>query len=257
MEHGWENLLDGILMSDGNLTIPGQCRSPRYQQTCKEPTFLEWVASWLPTPGRISGPHASGKYQYWLLSTRTDPLYSAAYQRWYPDGRKRLPGDLQITPPLLLTEYLGDGFLLADAARRIQRLELGTYGFAREDLREIVVKLEREGLKFRLKANKALYLNGSQVCKFLRYIGPCPVPALAYKWRQIAVEERPWRQIACVKQYPSPDRCGGVVEVTLECGHVFRKPASRLRSPKTHSALCRLCGNNGPDLLTREAPHSV
>lgn len=237
----WIELLDGILMSDGNLTTPGQCRSPRYQQTCKEPTFLEWVASWLPTPSRISGPHPSGKYQYWLLSTRTDPIYTPFYDRWYPNGKKRLPPDLEITPDLLLTEYLGDGFLLADADKKLQHIELGTYGFDQQSLLELLPKLSQQGLEFRLKPNNALNLRGGCVKKCLDYVGPCPVPALAYKWRSILVADLLWRRIITTEQVATLNRSGAAVRVTLECGHSFRKPASRLRSPRTNLMICSLC----------------
>ena len=237
----WIELLDGILMSDGNLTIPGQCRSPRYQQTCKEPTFLEWVGSWLPTGSRISGPHAAGKYQYWLLSTRTDPIYMPFYNHWYPNGKKRLPSDLKITPSLLLTEYLGDGFLQADAYKKLQHIELGTYGFAPESLLELLPKLSQQGLEFRRKPNNALHLRGGCVQKFLDYIGPCPVPALAYKWQSIFVADLLWRRIIATEQVATCKSPGSAVRVTLECGHSFREPASRVRSPRTNLMICSLC----------------
>lgn len=228
-------------MSDGNLTIPGQCRSPRYQQTCKEPTFLEWVASWLPTESRISGPHPSGKYQYWLLSTRTSPLYTPVYERWYPYGKKRLPADLNISPHLLLTEYLGDGFLLADEEKKLQHIEFGTYGFKKDDLVGLVAKLQRQGLEFRLTAKNALYLRGGRVKSFLDYIGPCPVVALGYKWRWFVVEDRQWRRIISVESQETHNRPGNAVKIMLECGHWFRKPASRLRSGSTNMTICHTC----------------
>ena len=237
----WIELLDGILMSDGNLTIPGQCHYPRYQQTCKEPTFLEWVRSWLPTDSRISGPHPSGKYQYWLLSSRTNAIYAPAFQHWYPEGKKRLPADLQISPELLLTEYLGDGFLLADAQKKLQHLELGTYGFEEQSVIGLLPKLKQQKLDFRRLPNNALSLRGSQVINFLRYVGPCPVLALSYKWSAISIRDIPWRRIVLVEPQDIARRSGGAVLITLGCGHIFRKPASKLRSDHTGMAICGLC----------------
>lgn len=237
----WVELLDGILMSDGNLTIPGQCHYPRYQQTCKEPTFLQWVGSWLPTESRISGPHAAGKYQYWLLSTKTNAVYAPAYQHWYPQAKKRLPSNLHVTPELLLTEYLGDGFLLADAQKKLQHIEFGTYGFEEQSLIELLPKLKQENLDFRRLPNNALYLRGSQVKAFLKYIGSCPVPALSYKWSAIEVRDIPWRRIIAVEPKDTASRSGGPVTITLECGHIFCKPASKLRSGRTGMAICGLC----------------
>ena len=237
----WNELFDGILMSDGNLTIPGQCRFPRYQQTCKEPTFLEWVASWLPTPSRISGPHTAGKYQYWLLSTRTNSIYTPIYQHWYPNRKKRLPPDLEITPNLLLTEYLGDGFLLAEEKKKLQHIELGTYGFESQSLVDLLPKLSQQGLDFRLKPNNALHLRGGSVQRFLNYIGPCPVPSLAYKWQSISVADLLWRRIISREYVETRNRSGSAVQVILECGHSYRKPASRVRSPRTNLMICKLC----------------
>ncbi len=237
----WIELLDGILMSDGNLTVPGQCHYPRYQQTCKEPTFLEWVASWLPTESRISGPHPSGKYQYWLLSTRTSPIYVSAYQYWYPQGKKLLPSDLQVTPSLLLNEYLGDGFLMANPEKQVQHIEFGTYGFDREALSGFVSKLQEQNLQFRLKQNNSLYLRGGRVQHFLDYVGPCPVEALSYKWKAIQVVDLMWRQIVSVEKAKATRHFGSAVQISLECGHSFRRPASRLRSSQTDKTLCPLC----------------
>jgi len=239
----WNELLYGILMSDGNLTIPGQCHYPRYQQTCKEPTFLQWVSSWLPTESRISGPHSAGKYQYWLLSTRTSAIYAPFYAHWYPQRKKKLPADLEISPNLLLTEYLGDGFLLADAQKKVQHVELGTYGFEEQSLINLLPKLKQHSLGFRRLPNNALYLRGSQVKSFLEYIGPCPVPSLSYKWQAFEVIELLWRLIVSVEQVETFNRPGGAVQVTLECGHSFRKPASRLRSSRTNMAICPLCNH--------------
>jgi len=237
----WIELLDGILMSDGNLTIPGQCHFPRYQQTCKEPTFLEWVSSWLPTLSRVTGPHPSGKYQYWLLSTKTNAIYTSAYQHWYPQGKKHLPDDLKITPKLMLTEYLGDGFLHVDAAKKLQHIELGTYGFKEAAVLDLLPKLQQQGLDFRRKSNNALNLRGGRVQSFLDYIGPCPVPALSYKWNCIKVADLMWRKIEIVEKAESLTRHGSVVHITLECGHAFRRPLSRLRSPRTNLMICHVC----------------
>ena len=237
----WIELLDGILMSDGNLTIPGQCHCPRYQQTCKEPTFLQWVSSWLPTESRISGPHLSGNYHYWLLSTKTSAVYAPFYVRWYPHRKKKLPADLEVSPNLLLTEYLGDGFLLADAQKKIQHIELGTYGFEEQSVFDLLPKLKDKGFGFRRLPNNVLYLRGSQVKSFLQYVGSCPVPALAYKWQSFEVVELLWRLIVSVEQVETFNRPGAAVQVTLECGHSFRKPASRLRSSRTNMAICPLC----------------
>lgn len=237
----WKELLDGILMSDGNLTIPGQCHYPRYQQTCKEPTFLQWVNSWLPTESRVSGPHPAGRYKYWLLSTRTSVIYAPFYAHWYPNGKKVLPEDLEISPELLLTEYLGDGFLLADIQKKVQHVEFGTYGFEEKAVINLLPKLKQQDLEFRRLPNNALYLRGSQVKSFLEYIGPCPVPSLFYKWQAFEVARLLWRSIVSIEQVETRNRPGAAVQVTLECGHSFRKPASRLRSSRTNMAICPLC----------------
>ena len=160
-----------------------------------------------------------------------------------------MPG-LVVTPSLLLTEYLGDGFLMADAKKRLQQIELGTYGFEQRALLDLLPKLSQHGLDFRLKTNNALYLRGGRVQKFLDYVGPCPVPALAYEWQSIVAADSLWRGITSTGQVATLNRSGSAVQFMLECGHSFRKPASRLRSPRTNLMICSICEMQRDDSST-------
>ena len=232
------DLLDGLLLSDGNLTVPGQCKHPRYQQTCKEPLFLEWVASWLPTPSKIKGPQQSGRYQYWFLYTPTSDAYRRDFDRWYPDG-KHIPDDLIITPAVLLGEYLGDGCL--STAGVCQRIEFGTYGFERSEVEALREKLCQVNLPFTLSKRGHLTLRGGLVKRFLEYIGPCPVESLAYKWKAHVVEDIAWREIISAVNTPKLFGIGERVRITLECGHVHDRSRSRLRSTKTNKTKCPSC----------------
>lgn len=176
--HNWREAFDGLMLSDGNLDVPGRCRNPRYQQTSSNPEFLEWASQWLPTRSRISGPYEWRQYQYWMLRTPTDAIYLEEYRRWYPDGRKRIPHDFIVTPLSMLAAYLGDG----SSCSTTKAVYLATRGFPREDVERLVEQLRSNGFDCAINRKGDVYFRAKSMEPFLEYIGPCPVRSYEYKW---------------------------------------------------------------------------
>ena len=145
---------------------------------------------------RVAGPYgASG---YYSIRTHVDEMYGQARERWYRNGRKEIPGDFEPTPDAMLAAYLGDGSLNSGARGGGRLVRLSACAFSREQVERLAEQLQRLGFDAAVHRMRDPYhelvVRAGSVPGFLAWIGPCPVPAYAYKW--------------AVQDYV-PDVCGG------------------------------------------------
>lgn len=179
------DLFEGLLLSDGNLHRPGACHFPRYQQSCKEAEFLEWVASLLPVPSKIYGPYEKfiggrGPYFYYVLKTNTDEWFDEYLKRWYRDGKKIIPDDFVTNADSMLTTYMGDGCL-----NHRSTISLALNSFDRDSIDSRIIScLAASGMDhwYYEKNRNVVYSNTETAHKFLDLVGSCPVSSLKYKW---------------------------------------------------------------------------
>lgn len=102
--------IDGLLLGDGHLSLRKGALSAVYEHSDSERRYVEWLSNKLVEFGiKQSGKIQSlpnGSYSYKSLSYRDlKPLLD----RWYVDGIRQLPNDLEPTPTLLKNWYIGDG----------------------------------------------------------------------------------------------------------------------------------------------------
>jgi len=95
--------LDGLLLGDGCL-CPSNSISAWYSHGDKHPTYIKWLKAHLKTLSLEC-----------TIATPTK-LYSKSYRelydlrlKWYPNGKKKIPDDLVLTPTTLRNWYIGDG----------------------------------------------------------------------------------------------------------------------------------------------------
>lgn len=112
--------LDGILLSDGSLRKKGRNAYFKLSQSGDEHSdWLNYSRIVLLTLGVYVSPEqpkcseaispAGKPYKYWWLISRTSPLLTLEYFRWYGSGRKEVPEDFRLTPVSLANEFIGDG----------------------------------------------------------------------------------------------------------------------------------------------------
>ena len=95
-------------------------------------------------------------------------------KRFYTDGGKIVPRDIEITPLMLLVWYLDDGELWHQKSSSDQ-IQLCTDAFPPEDVQFLVGKLSGLGFSARYyKSRNRIRINAISVPDFLEYIGPCP-----------------------------------------------------------------------------------
>lgn len=152
---------------------------------------------------RISGPYIPKKRSIIngrkILSCRpvfsihslVHPELNDLYSKWYSNGKKVIPRDLEINKVVLLHWFLDDGYSQYKYTKkngtRAVSIVLCSERFLQEDQKYICEKIyESLGLKFSLlKRGKyiRMELSKKDTSKFFDIIGPCPVPSMAYKWK--------------------------------------------------------------------------
>lgn len=174
-----EEVIIGELLGDGNLC--SRCKfSARYQHSTSKRQYLEWLIDEI---GLQSNRITKSNINTYHFSTKTYSSLKELYDKWYIDGKKKIPNDLKITPRMALHWYLGDG---GKHSRNI--ITIGTYCFHKKELEFTMNQLNRfnprlyyqcknmpEGYGYRLAMNS----------DFLDWIGNCPEGIkniYGYKW---------------------------------------------------------------------------
>ena len=120
---------------------------------------------------------------YWQMWSPRSRLLTVQRERWYPDGKKHPPSDIELHPETVYWWYVGDGHLI----KRSGCITLGTYGFLKEEVELLAHKLDSLGFSpsvhYHLHSRGYyIYIPRRCVTAFLDYLGPCQNPEYAYKW---------------------------------------------------------------------------
>lgn len=177
----------GELLGDGCL----QSHSPfsaNFQYGSKHLEYIKYVSKTLQSfgieqSGKIREKYDkkwnSYAYQYASLSyVELLPIR----KQWYPEGKKIVPKDIELTPLTCRQWVIGDGSLKHEKKRR-PHIILATYGFVIEDVKWLVGQLIKLGFKAtRQPNNNSIRISQYSTKDFLDYIGKCPVECYQYKW---------------------------------------------------------------------------
>lgn len=179
----FDDIFDGLMLGDGGLQK--QAVSARYVHSCKEKDYLEWLKISLstkdiPIPTKIyEKDEKRGKY--YQIYSKTHPYLTNQHNRWYPDGKKQVPKDLELTPFSVLHWYIGDGGLDSDKGY-LRQISISAHSFSFEERQFLVCKLNALGFKSSNRKNGLICIKKSSVSDFLDWIGLPPVDSYLYKW---------------------------------------------------------------------------
>jgi hypothetical protein len=178
------NILDGLLLGDAS--VPAGQNLLHFSQRSDRREYVERVAEQLGVPCdrvkdrvRQPDPRTGRSYRCSELRTLSAPVFGTLRSRWYPDGRKVVPRDLQISPECVLNWFLCDGS--CSPTRGGAQLMLCTDAFAPADLEFVRDRLAGAGIEASI-CTRRLRVRQNSVARFYDYIGPCPVTCFAYKW---------------------------------------------------------------------------
>ena len=100
-------------------------------------------------------------------------------RRWYPNEKKMIPSDVDLSPLALSQWYMGDGCL------HVGRIQLATMGFKKEEV-ELLSKKINKLYNWHSKVYVNLELNKKkEVSEFLKLTEPYKIHCFNYKWRQL------------------------------------------------------------------------
>lgn len=198
-----KNYIDGLLLSDGYIAKKSKW-SARFDQGFSF-KFMNWAKKIkkdflnygiesniikAKTKGNII--KKTGQYlkpiQYVYLFTKFYEEFLIFKKRWYPNGKKQIPKNLEFSPQMMANWYMGDGYydsnkgrsafsvhcydndevkFLSDNLNRILNIQPKIYPHRNQD-NQLILKLSRKDSKI-----------------FLNYIKPYKVKCFDYKWGNI------------------------------------------------------------------------
>jgi len=134
-------------------------------------------------PHFINGKKVVGKQSYGFAVSHK--IFKFFRKRWYPNGKKIVPSDLELNPLVCRHWHIGDGCIYNQSTLEIV---LYTNCFSKEHVEILISKLEEKKILSRLNvANKkkeayVIRMSKENVIKFLKYCGDCPTKSYEYKW---------------------------------------------------------------------------
>ncbi len=189
-----KDFIYGELLGDMHMRSQGG-KSAHIQYASKYRDYVEWLSATLKgygveQVGKIRAYKHSyndkcpiREYYYYSSLTYYD-LY-AILRMFYPNGKKIIPENLNLSPLVLRQWYIGDGTV--GRARQTPGtrdfIVLNTQGFNPLDVQMVTMKINDIGIRVAYQpANNVIAIKGCSVVDFLDYIGPCPIGCYAYKW---------------------------------------------------------------------------
>ena len=191
-----KEVLYGALLGDGSIVKHKSAVNAVFAYISKSKQHVEFVSNYFNE--YLSGEKIK---DFSILDGRTNKIYSGSkirtysnkafteeYEKWYKNGIKTIPPDLQLTPLTCLIWYIGDGCI--SHSKNTQYIKLATQCFSKEDQERILIPQLQEFEAHLIKADTSnngeqqyfIYIPRRKIKKFLEYIGPCPFPDYQYKW---------------------------------------------------------------------------
>ena len=179
--------LDGELLGDGCLYSQSKY-SALFSYSSKYKEYIQYISDTLNSFG-IKRAGKINKIYHKKMDCYDYNYGSLNYvelllirKRWYPNGKKRIPRDLKLTPLLLRQEMIGDGCLIHKKKYR-PYIKLATCGFPIRDVEWLAKELCKLGFKTtRWSAGNRICISTHSTKDFLDYIGKCPVKCYEYKF---------------------------------------------------------------------------
>lgn len=130
----------------------------------------------------VMGRECNSKPQF-VIRTPNSPTFTKLRKKWYPDNKKIIPRDLELSPVCILHWYLGDGTLCNKNGAIFC-----TDSFTVEDNSFLVSKLNDLGFCAKIGNRNRIHIPNKRVFELFEYIGLPPFDSMAYKWDTIVKE---------------------------------------------------------------------
>jgi hypothetical protein len=181
-----KEFINGELLGDGSInqrSIYSAC----YSHGSKYKEYLEWLISKFQSWGikcmRIRKKECEN-YTGYYFATHDYPIFIEFRKRFYPNGKKIIPKNMDLSPITLRQFYIGDGGLIKNKSGKFS-IKLYTYGFSIKDVLFLMIKLKELDIETTRQKSNIINIGVKSAPKFLNYIGECPEEIkdiYGYKW---------------------------------------------------------------------------
>lgn len=180
-------ILDGVMISDGYYTRPTKYTSKfTVDQRERARDWIDRVAEKLREYGvecAVTLRVKKGLNQV-ALSTTSYRSFKTQRERWYPDGKKIVPRDLNIMDPVFLAHWLmGDGTVHLNKRNGLA-IKFCTHGFTVDDVQWLIEQFNQNGFRARLgtdRGHPTISLAHRSAGKLLDMVRPLLTPSMSYK----------------------------------------------------------------------------
>ena len=189
------SIFDGLMISDAYLKkISGKSRNSRFVLTTSIRGFRDKVFNMFPNfpwsdaslrTINVYDKRTNKYYESNRLRSLSTIFFTEQRKRWYPNGKKIIPKDIEINRDMLLWWYIGDGYLCRKKIRpNYRRAELATDSFSMEDVYFIIDKLKLIlGESSIYEENNEIMIGRQALVKFANLLGGVsPVKDYQYKF---------------------------------------------------------------------------
>lgn len=198
------SIIDGIVFGDGSIGANHNTGVARVSIGGSHKEFISYcrklLMPYLPYEPSFSKEERNGK-GIWSTATKYHPDLYDLYKRWYPNGAKIIPEDINLDKMTLLLWYLGDGSLSQKDETNARSLYFAANCFSKESIEKILIpKFLDIGIEVsRISGSNGIFIKTSSIVKLLNFMGgESPVDCYSYKFD---IEE--WRLKKTMKQVSS------------------------------------------------------
>ncbi len=186
-------VLDGVMLSDGGLFMQQRSRNAAFRISQSGIQHVDWLRSIrlsltalgidCPDVKLTRARRSNGEaYNYLYLLSRVSSVLTEQYFRWYPHGKKSIPGDLELTPVTLANLFTGDGSSSWRPDGRGVVMSLCVQNFSIEDVSRIQEQLSNKGIKVMPNCRRVLTTaDTASILTLMDIVEPYIVPSYRYK----------------------------------------------------------------------------
>ena len=180
--------INGEMLGDGHIH-KSSLYSANFQYSSKHKEYVQYISDTLKSfgigqVGKIRKRklyYKDTEYYAYVYNSRAYPELMTIRKQWYPEGKKIVPKDIELTSLTCRQWYIGDGCLLHKRQER-PYIILSTCGFKITDVNWLIDKLSIFFNVTRQAYDNVICVSVKSVKDFLEYIGNCPVKFYQYKW---------------------------------------------------------------------------
>ena len=178
-----KSIIIGSILGDGYLRVIKGRRNAflEINNSVKQKEYVDWkynqLKSIVKSPPKSR--RSNGNRVAYRFYTRQHPELTGLWQRFYKNGCKTIPDNLQLNPIILAVWFMDDG-----SKCRLSDIYLNTKQFDDESQRRLIYALNELGLKVRLNKDKIYHrirFIKSSLPKLNNLIERHIIPSMRYK----------------------------------------------------------------------------